>query len=335
MKLLALHIQQTHRSQFDSAVLSSITGRVGKPSKEEDDNHSVASCEASLLITPAVRDSPRPPRKLVQPDTPLRLGIRQTLSTDHQLVLGRRQKQGLELRFCVPEEVHYYETIDSPPQEKGRLGGENGDVKGVEGKRERSEEELMAALVNEDGFRKTPKPKQDKKRLKRIDKRKHVHGHQDLAKGDVNNEAKNKELVEKCQIVTVRPAKCYRRPIPLPVDELETYRGQPQPQPPSNPITGLTLLEEEEDFSYTDTRDKHSTGDTLFRCNLCRKGFVLNEKLLNHLKSDHMKVSRALKPQYGCGQCPASFFNNSFLLKHSVSHSIKYVQDTAMSVGRK
>ena len=110
IKLLALHIQQTHRTHFDNAVKNSVIGGRNPRNwrQPQDNDASVASFEASLLITPArgeVRgaggDSPRPPRRLVHHQ-----GLRQTLSAgDHQHTgpgaPGR--KQGLELRFSVPE----------------------------------------------------------------------------------------------------------------------------------------------------------------------------------------------------------------------------------------
>ena len=96
----------------------------------------------------------------------------------------------------------------------------------------------------------------------------------------------------------------------------------------------------------------------LFKCNLCEASFADNEILLSHLKNRHHKrkgllpaaaaaagvvglmmgshesnnnnnhglpplasaMSRALKPQFSCGACPAKFFKNSFLIKHCESH---------------
>ena len=49
--------------------------------------------------------------------------------------------------------------------------------------------------------------------------------------------------------------------------------------------------------------------------------FAVNDLLLSHLKNDHMAVSRVLKPQYSCAKCPANFFKNAFLLKHSLIHT--------------
>ena len=59
----------------------------------------------------------------------------------------------------------------------------------------------------------------------------------------------------------------------------------------------------------------------LFRCNLCGERFVQNSRLVAHLKSQHMAVSRALKAQFSCARCPAKFFKNDFLLKHSLTHA--------------
>ena len=49
--------------------------------------------------------------------------------------------------------------------------------------------------------------------------------------------------------------------------------------------------------------------------------YAANEDLLAHLKQEHMAVSRVLKPQYSCARCPANFFKNAFLLKHSLTHT--------------
>ena len=49
--------------------------------------------------------------------------------------------------------------------------------------------------------------------------------------------------------------------------------------------------------------------------------YAANEALLVHLKQEHMAVSRVLKPQYSCARCPANFFKNAFLLKHSLTHT--------------
>ena len=58
----------------------------------------------------------------------------------------------------------------------------------------------------------------------------------------------------------------------------------------------------------------------ILRCNLCGDRFVQNSNLLVHLKTNHMAVSRALKAQFSCAKCPAKFFKNDFLLKHSLVH---------------
>ena len=65
------------------------------------------------------------------------------------------------------------------------------------------------------------------------------------------------------------------------------------------------------DFS---TYQRHSATLDIFR-------YAANEALLVHLKQEHMAVSRVLKPQYSCARCPANFFKNAFLLKHSLTHT--------------
>lgn len=111
----------------------------------------------------------------------------------------------------------------------------------------------------------------------------------------------------------------------------ETYQGIAQPEPPPNPITGLgsesCLLETEtEDVETLKLREKenyhhYTSAHLLFRCNLCGDRFDANPDLLSHLKQEHMAVSRVLKPQYSCAKCPANFFKNAFLLKHSLIHT--------------
>ena len=49
--------------------------------------------------------------------------------------------------------------------------------------------------------------------------------------------------------------------------------------------------------------------------------FAENAFLLTHLKNRHRStVFKALKPHFSCGACPAKFFKNSFLVKHSECH---------------
>ena len=127
----------------------------------------------------------------------------------------------------------------------------------------------------------------------------------------------------------------------------ETYQGIAQPEPPPLPITGRGseshLAEETLESSYSKAMEKenylhYSSAHLLFRCNLCGERWSLhssdtlcysfytfryaaNEALLVHLKQEHMAVSRVLKPQYSCARCPANFFKNAFLLKHSLTHT--------------
>jgi len=110
----------------------------------------------------------------------------------------------------------------------------------------------------------------------------------------------------------------------------ETYQGIAQPEPPPLPITGRGseshLAEETMESSYSKAMEKenylhYSSAHLLFRCNLCGERYAANEALLVHLKQEHMAVSRVLKPQYSCARCPANFFKNAFLLKHSLTHT--------------
>ena len=122
----------------------------------------------------------------------------------------------------------------------------------------------------------------------------------------------------------------FRRQVPLPLSSHETYHGLPQPEPPPVSVHGLEsescqaddnnklAREEENYYHYTDNSDQ-----ALFRCNLCGDRFTENDNLLQHLKTNHMAVSRALKAQFSCAKCPAKFFKNAFLLKHSLTHSIE------------
>ena len=127
-------------------------------------------------------------------------------------------------------------------------------------------------------------------------------------------------------------SKCFRRPTPLPLYGLDTYHGLPQPEPPASPITGMeseSYLEEDDTISLTTEKENYyhytyNSDKALFRCNLCGDIFADNSNLLHHLKTNHMAVSRALKAQFSCAKCPAKFFKNAFLLKHSLTHSIKW-----------
>lgn len=126
-------------------------------------------------------------------------------------------------------------------------------------------------------------------------------------------------------------SKCFRRPAPLPLSGLETYHGVPQPEPPSISITGLgseSYMGEEDSISLEREKENYyhytyNSDKALFRCNLCANTFTDNSNLLQHLKTNHMAVSRALKAQFSCARCPAKFFKNAFLLKHSLTHTEK------------
>ena len=126
----------------------------------------------------------------------------------------------------------------------------------------------------------------------------------------------------------IKHSKCFRRPVPLPLSGLDTYHGLPQPEPPTSPITGMgseSYLAEEDSISIAREKEEcyhytYNSDKALFRCNLCGDKFTDNNNLLNHLKTNHMAVLRALKAQFSCAKCPAKFFKNAFLLKHSLTH---------------
>ena len=125
-----------------------------------------------------------------------------------------------------------------------------------------------------------------------------------------------------------RCSRSFRRPAPLPLSGQETYHGLPQPEPPTGPITGMgseSYLAEDDTISLAREKENYyhytyNSDKALFRCNLCGDKFTDNCNLLNHLKTNHMAVLRALKAQFSCAKCPAEFFNKAFLLKHSLTH---------------
>ena len=100
------------------------------------------------------------------------------------------------------------------------------------------------------------------------------------------------------------------------------FAGIGQPEPPSGPgpVLDTSAFLVEEEGGCRENYLHYSTHHLLYRCNLCGERFDVNDLLLSHLKNDHMAVSRVLKPQYSCAKCPANFFKNAFLLKHSLIH---------------
>lgn len=94
--------------------------------------------------------------------------------------------------------------------------------------------------------------------------------------------------------------------------KLNTYKGNPQPEPNSEEISSSYSSNSEETLRFA---------GNLYKCNLCEIAFAENAFLLTHLKNKHRStVSKALKPHFSCGACPAKFFKNSFLVKHCEFH---------------
>lgn len=53
-----------------------------------------------------------------------------------------------------------------------------------------------------------------------------------------------------------------------------------------------------------------------FQCANCKKTYDNNADLLTHIKSNHRGMRRFFRPSYGCSLCGATFFRNSFLVRH-------------------
>jgi hypothetical protein len=60
------------------------------------------------------------------------------------------------------------------------------------------------------------------------------------------------------------------------------------------------------------------------RCGSCQVFFDSDCELVTHVKRKHLRVKALMRPLYGCGNCSAVFYRNSFILRHHRLHHTHY-----------